>query len=69
MTNDTSYVFGLNSIMRIFLKHQLHWRVVFTNLLNFRLSLIIYGVVAVVAALIIISMKLSLPLFTLKSYG
>lgn len=66
MTNDTSQIVQfVNGIMRIFLKAPLTGigSIVLASLLNFRLSLIIYGVVAVVTLLIYISMKLSYPRF------
>ncbi|MFU0828471.1 MAG: Xenobiotic-transporting ATPase [Lachnoclostridium sp.] len=64
MTNDTSQVIQfVNGIMRIFLKAPVTCigSIVLASLINFRLSLIIYGIVAVVAGLIILSMKLSYP--------
>lgn len=64
MTNDTSQVVQfVNGIMRIFMKAPITCvgSIILATLLNFRLSLIIYGVVAVVAMLIIVSMKLSYP--------
>ncbi|MFL0195336.1 ABC transporter ATP-binding protein [Clostridium sp. WILCCON 0269] len=66
MTNDTSQIIQfVNGIMRIFLKAPITCigSIVFASLLNFKLSIIIYSVVAVVAILIIISMKLSYPRF------
>ncbi|NRZ27862.1 ATP-binding cassette subfamily B protein [Clostridium beijerinckii] len=66
MTNDTAQVIlFVNGIMRIFLKAPITCigSIVLATLLNFRLSLIIYGVVAIVSILIIISMKLSYPRF------
>lgn len=66
MTNDTSQVvLFVNGIMRIFLKAPITCigSIVLATLLNFRLSIIIYGVVAIVAVLIIVSMKLSYPRF------
>lgn len=66
MTNDTAQITQfVNGIMRIFLKAPITCigSSVFASLLNFRLSLIIYGIVAVVSILIIISMKLSYPRF------
>lgn len=68
MTNDTSQVTQfVNGIMRIFLKAPITCvgSIVLASLLNFRLSLIIYGIVAVVATLIIISMKLSYPRYSI----
>lgn len=64
MTNDTSQIIQfVNGIMRIFLKAPITCigSIVFASILNFRLSLIIYGIVAIVAVLIITSMKLSYP--------
>ncbi|HML37863.1 MAG TPA: ABC transporter permease, partial [Bacillota bacterium] len=66
MTNDTSQVVQFaNGMMRIFLKAPILCigSIVLASLLNIRLSLIIYGVVAVVTVLIYISMKLSYPRF------
>jgi len=67
MTNDTSQVIQfVNGIMRIFLKAPVTCigSIVFASLLNFRLSIIIYSIVAIVAFLIIISMKLSYPRYS-----
>lgn len=67
MTNDTSQIMQfVNGIMRIFMKAPIMCAgsIVLASLLNFRLSLIIYGVVAIVAVLIIISMKLSYPRYS-----
>ncbi|MDF2881603.1 MAG: transporter [Clostridiaceae bacterium] len=64
MTNDTSQIIQfVNGIMRIFMKAPITCigSIVLASLLNLRLSLIIYGIVAVVAVLIIVSMKLSYP--------
>jgi ATP-binding cassette subfamily B protein len=66
MTNDTSQVvLFVNGIMRIFLKAPITCigSIILATLLNFRLSIVIYGVVAIVAILIIVSMKLSYPRF------
>lgn len=66
MTNDTSQVVQfINGIMRIFLKAPITCigSIVLATILNFRLSLIIYGVVIIVVGLIVISMKLSYPRF------
>ncbi|WP_333650036.1 ABC transporter ATP-binding protein [Lacrimispora sp.] len=66
MTNDTSQIIQfVNGVMRIFLKAPILCigSIVLASLLNFRLSLIIYGVVAVVTVLIYISMKISYPRF------
>lgn len=67
MTNDTSQIMQfVNGIMRIFMKAPITCigSIVLASLLNFRLSLIIYGIVAVVAVLIIVSMKLSYPRYS-----
>jgi len=64
MTNDTSQITQfVNGMMRIFLKAPITCMgsIILASILNFRLSLIIYSIVAVVAILIIISMKLSYP--------
>ena len=66
MTNDTSQIVQfVNGIMRIFLKAPITCvgSIVLSSMLNFRLSLVIYGVVAIVTVLIYISMKLSYPRF------
>lgn len=66
MTNDTSQVVQfVNGIMRIFLKAPITCAgsIILASLLNFKLSLIIYSIVAIVAMLIIVSMKLSYPRF------
>lgn len=66
MTNDTSQIVQfVNGIMRVFMKAPIMCigSIILATLLNFRLSLIIYGVVLVVAILIIISMNLSYPRF------
>lgn len=66
MTNDTSQIIQfVNGMMRIFLKAPITCigSIALASLLNIRLSLIIYGVVAVVTLLIYISMKLSYPRF------
>lgn len=66
MTNDTAQIVQfVNGIMRIFLKSPITCMgsIIFATMLNFKLSLIIYGVVAIVGSLIIISMKLSYPRF------
>lgn len=66
MTNDTSQIVQfVNGIMRIFIKAPITCigSIILATLLNFRLSLIIYGVVLVVAILIVISMNLSYPRF------
>lgn len=66
MTNDTSQIVQfINGIMRIFLKAPITCigSIVLATILNFRLSLIIYGVVIIVVGLIVVSMKLSYPRF------
>lgn len=66
MTNDTSQItMFVNGIMRIFLKAPITCigSIILASFINFRLSLIIYGIVAVVAGLIVLSMKLSYPRF------
>lgn len=66
MTNDTSQIVQfVNGMMRIFLKAPITCigSIVLASSLNLRLSLIIYGVVAIVTVLIFISMKLSYPRF------
>lgn len=66
MTNDTSQITQfVNGMMRIFLKAPIICvgSIVLASILNIRLSLIIYGVVAIVTILIYISMKLSYPRF------
>lgn len=66
MTNDTSQITQfVNGVMRIFLKAPVVCigSMILASLLNLRLSLIIYGVVVAILALIYISMKLSYPLY------
>ncbi len=66
MTNDTSQIVQfVNGIMRIFLKAPITCigSIILASMLNLRLSIIIYSVVAVVAILITISMKLSYQRF------
>lgn len=66
MTNDTAQIVQfVNGIMRIFLKAPILCigSIVLASMLNFRLSLIIYIIVAMVAVMIVISMKLSYPRF------
>ncbi len=66
MTNDTSQIIQfVNGIMRIFLKAPITCigSILLASLLNFKLSLIIYSIVAIVAILIIVSMNLSYPRF------
>jgi len=68
MTNDTTQVtMFVNGIMRIFLKAPITCvgSIVLASMLNLRLSLIIYSIVAVVVFLIIISMKLSYSRYSL----
>lgn len=64
MTNDISQeVNFVASLMRIFFKAPLTCigSLVLASMLNFRLSLIIYGVIALIAVLLAVSMKLSYP--------
>lgn len=66
MTNDTSQVTQfVNGIMRIFMKAPITCvgSIILASMINFKLSLIIYGTVSVVAILIIVSMRLSYPRF------
>ena len=66
MTNDTAQVTQfINGIMRVFLKAPINCigSIVLASALNLRLSLIIYGVTAIVGTLIFVSMKLSYPRF------
>jgi ATP-binding cassette subfamily B multidrug efflux pump len=66
MTNDTAQIIQfVNGIMRIFLKAPITCigSIILASMLNFKLSLILYSVVAIVAILIIVSMKLSYPRF------
>ncbi len=66
MTNDSSQIVQfVNGIMRIFLKAPITCigSIILASMLNIRLSIIIYSVVAVVAVLITISMKLSYQRF------
>lgn len=66
LTNDTSQIVQfVNGMMRIFLKAPITCvgSIVLASILNFRLSLIIYGVVSIVTILIYISMTLSYPRF------
>lgn len=68
MTNDTSQiVMFINGMMRIFLKAPITCvgSIVLATALNFRLSLIVYGVVALVSFFIVLSMRLSYPRFFL----
>ena len=68
MTNDTTQVVQfVNGLMRIFLKAPITCigSIVLASILNFKLSIVIYIVVAVTGLLIYISMKLSYPRFTL----
>lgn len=67
-TNDINQVVQfVNGTMRIFLKAPITClgSVALASMMNLRLSLIVYGVVALVAMLIIFSMKLSYPRFAL----
>jgi ATP-binding cassette subfamily B protein len=66
MTNDTSQIVQfVNGIMRIFLKAPITCMgsIIFASILNLKLSIIIYCVVAIVGILIIGSMKFSYPRF------
>lgn len=66
MTNDTAQVTQfVNGMMRIFFKAPITCigSIVLASILNLKLSLIIYGVVAIIALLIFLSMKLSYPRF------
>lgn len=66
MTNDTSQIIQfVNGMMRIFLKAPITCvgSIILASMLNTQLSVIIYGVVAVVTILIYVSMKLSYPRF------
>lgn len=66
MTNDTSQIVQfINGIMRIFLKAPITCigSIILATILNFRLALIIYVVVAIVSILIVVSMKFSYPRF------
>lgn len=68
MTNDTSQVVQfVNGTMRVFMKAPITCvgSIVLASILNFRLSVIIYVVVALIGGLIYFSMKLSYPRFTL----
>ncbi len=67
MTNDTSQVTQfINGLMRIFFKAPIVClgSMALAMILNYRLSLIVFAVVAVVLLLIYISMKLSYPLYS-----
>lgn len=66
MTNDTSQVMQfVNGIMRIFFKAPITCigSIVLATMINFKLSIIIYGVVAVIGLVIVFSMKWSYPRF------
>lgn len=66
MTNDTSQITQfVNGMMRIFMKAPITCvgSIILASIINFKLSLIIYGTVSVVAFLIIVSMRLSYPRF------
>jgi len=68
MTNDTSQIVQfVNGIMRVFLKAPILCigSIVLASILNLRLSVIIYGVVAIAGLIVYFSMKLSYPRFTL----
>jgi len=67
MTNDTAQITQfVNGIMRIFIKAPILCvgGIVLASILNLKLSIIIYAIVAVIAVLIVISMKLSYPRFS-----
>jgi ATP-binding cassette subfamily B protein len=67
-TSDINQVVQfVNGTMRIFLKAPITClgSILLASMLNFRLSLVVYGVVALVGALIVVSMKLSYPRFAL----
>ncbi len=67
MTNDTNQIVQfVTSIMRVYVKAPVMCigSIVLASILNFRLSLIIYSVVAIVALLITISVKLSQPRYS-----
>ncbi|MBE6067814.1 MAG: ABC transporter ATP-binding protein [Clostridium lundense] len=66
MTNDTSQIIQfVNGIMRIFMKAPITCvgSIILASMINFKLSLIIYSTISVVAILIIVSMRLSYPRF------
>ena len=68
MTGDINQVVQfVNGMMRVFIKAPITCigSILLASILNFRLSLIVYGVVALVAVLIVASMKLSYPRFAL----
>lgn len=68
MTNDTAQITQfVNGIMRIFIKAPILCvgGIVLASMLNLKLSIIIYGIVIIIAILIIVSMKLSYPRFSL----
>ena len=68
MTNDTTQVTQfVNGIMRVFMKAPITCigSIVLASILNLRLSVIIYAVVAITGWLVYYSMKLSYPRFTL----
>jgi ATP-binding cassette subfamily B protein len=68
MTNDIAQVVNfINGMMRVFFKAPLTCigSMVLASMLNFRLSLVIYAVIAVVAILLYISMRLSYPRYEL----
>lgn len=68
MTNDISQIVNfINGMMRIFFKAPLTCigSMVLASMLNFKLSLIIYAVIAIVALLLFVSMRLSYPRYGL----
>jgi ATP-binding cassette subfamily B protein len=68
MTGDINQVVQfVNGTMRVFLKAPITClgSILLASILNFRLSLIVYGVVMLVAVLIVLSMRLSYPRFAL----
>ncbi len=68
MTGDINQIVQfVNGAMRIFLKAPITClgSMALAAMLNFRLSLVVYGVVALVGALIVLSMKLSYPRYAL----
>jgi ATP-binding cassette subfamily B multidrug efflux pump len=67
MTNDTSQIMQFtNGAMRVFFKAPITCigSIVLASLLNFKLSIIIYSVVAIITVLIVISMNLSYPRYS-----
>jgi ATP-binding cassette, subfamily B, multidrug efflux pump len=64
MTNDTGQVIlFINGLMRIFLKAPIicAGSIIFATLLNWRLSLVVYGAVSIITLLIYLSLKVSYP--------